>query len=178
MYYENDVSAQKESTCKGSRLQSKDEHQRRKKGSRCKKVKRKKSFNSLTYHKTALSVVFLLQEKMKYSESLRKNEDFKKVYKEGRSGAVRVLVLYVKKNELGINRLGISVSKKVGNSVVRHRLKRLIREAYRRNEEYFHSYHESEDLVFIARTSAKDCTYYMIESAIRELAGKVRIQKG
>jgi len=114
---------------------------------------------------------------MKYSESLRKNEDFKKVYKEGRSGASRFLVLYVKKNDLGINRLGISVSKKVGNSVVRHRLKRLIKEAYRLNEEYFHNYHRSEDVVFIARTSAKDCTYKMIESAICELAPRIQIRE-
>ena len=115
---------------------------------------------------------------MKYSESLRKNEDFKKVYKEGRSKAARFLVLYVKKNDLGINRLGISVSKKVGNSVVRHRLKRLIKEAYRLNEEYFHQYHQSTDLVFIARTNAKDCTYFVIESAIRELASRLKVRQG
>jgi ribonuclease P protein component len=115
---------------------------------------------------------------MKYSESLKKNEDFKKVYKEGRSKASGILVLYVKKNELGINRLGISVSKKVGNSVVRHRIKRLIKEAYRLNEEYFHSFHESKDIVFIARTNAKDCTYNKIESAICKLAAAKELQKG
>ena len=65
---------------------------------------------------------------MKYSESLKKNRDFQLVYKQGTSFANRFLVMYVKKNQLGRNRIGISVSKKVGNSVVRHHLARLIRE--------------------------------------------------
>ena len=110
---------------------------------------------------------------MKYSESLKKNEDFKKIYKEGRFVADRILVLYVKENELGINRLGISVSKKVGNSVIRHRIKRLIKEAYRKNEETICTFHRGKDIVFIARAGAKDCTYNKIESAICRLAEKI-----
>lgn len=109
---------------------------------------------------------------MKYSESLKKNEDFKKVYNRGKSIANRYLVLYVKENDLGRNRVGISVSKKVGNSVVRHRITRLIREGYRLQEEYFHI---GYDLVFIARVNAKDCTYFEIESAIYHLAKKHHI---
>ena len=123
-------------------------------------------------------MVFLLLSNMKYSESLKKNEDFKKVYKEGRSAANKILIMYVKKNDLGINRLGISVSRKNGNSVTRHRLKRLIKEAYRLNEEYFHSFHEGKDIVVIVRANAKDCTYKMIESAICSLAGAKELQKG
>ena len=114
---------------------------------------------------------------MKYSESLKKNDDFKKVYNEGRSVADRYFVLYVKKNELGINRLGISVSKKVGNSVVRHRIKRLVKEAYRKNEEYFHSCFEGSDIVFIARAGSKDRAYFTIESAICHLAERI-VRKG
>ena len=68
---------------------------------------------------------------MKFSESLKKNNDFQIVYKSGRSYANKYLVMYVKENGLDKNRLGISVSKKVGNSVVRHHLTRLIRESYR-----------------------------------------------
>ena len=65
---------------------------------------------------------------MKYSESLKKNKDFQLVYKCGKSYANKYLVMYIKENNTGKNRLGISVSKKVGNSIVRHRLTRLIRE--------------------------------------------------
>ena len=68
---------------------------------------------------------------MKYSESLKKNRDFQNVYKKGKSYANRYLVMYVLENDTDRNRLGISVSKKVGNSVSRNRIKRLIKEKYR-----------------------------------------------
>ena len=74
---------------------------------------------------------------MKFSESLKKNKDFQIVYRTGNSLANRSLVMYKKENGLGKNRLGISVSKKVGNSVVRHHLTRLVRESYRLQEEHF-----------------------------------------
>ena len=61
---------------------------------------------------------------MKFSESLKRNSDFQRVYREGKSYANRYLVLYVLQNQTERNRLGISVSKKVGNSVVRHRMAR------------------------------------------------------
>ena len=76
---------------------------------------------------------------MKFSESLKKNDQFREVYKRGKSLANKYLVIYVLENNLEINRLGISVSKKVGNSVVRHHLARLIRESYRLHEDMFNS---------------------------------------
>ena len=76
-------------------------------------------------------------DSMQRSESLKKNQDFQKVYRNGTSKGNRYLVMYVLKNQYMKNRLGISVSKKVGNSVVRHRLTRLIRESYRLNEAEF-----------------------------------------
>ena len=71
---------------------------------------------------------------MQFTQSLRSNRDFQKVFKSGRSYANKYLVMYVSKNQLSENRLGISVSKKVGNSVVRHRVKRFIKESYRLHE--------------------------------------------
>ena len=68
---------------------------------------------------------------MKYSESLKKNKDFQLVYKQGTSYANKYLVMYVKENHLEKNRIGISVSKKVGNSVKRNRARRLMKESYR-----------------------------------------------
>ena len=76
---------------------------------------------------------------MHFSESLKKNRDFRTVYRDGRSYANRLLVMYTLKNDSDRNRLGISVSKKVGNSVVRHHITRLVRESYRLHEEMFHS---------------------------------------
>ena len=59
---------------------------------------------------------------MKRFHSIKKNRDFQTVYREGRSCANRYLIMYVKKAEADDIRIGISVSKKVGNSVVRHRM--------------------------------------------------------
>ena len=103
---------------------------------------------------------------MKFSESLKKNIDFQTVYRIGNSNANKYLVMYVMKNNLGKNRLGISVSKKVGNSIVRHRLTRLIRESYRLQEEKFPC---GLDIVIIARASAKVKSYKEIESALLHL---------
>ena len=103
---------------------------------------------------------------MKFSESLKKNKDFQTVYRQGKSYANKYRVLYVIENKTKRNRIGISVSKKVGNSVVRHHLTRLIRESYRLQEECFQS---GYDLVVIARQSAKDITYKEMESALIHL---------
>ena len=104
---------------------------------------------------------------MKYSESLKKNRDFQQVYKRGTSKANRYLVMYVLPNQHMMNRLGISVSKKVGNSVVRHRITRLVRESYRLHENIFNS---GLDIVVIARNSASLVSYMEIESALLHLA--------
>ena len=109
---------------------------------------------------------------MKFSASLKKNHDFQNVYKNGKSMANRFLIMYVLPNDLDKNRIGISVSKKVGNSVVRHHLTRLIRESYRLHEEMFHS---SWDIVIVARTTAKDISYKEMESAIMHLANLQKI---
>ena len=75
--------------------------------------------------------------------------------------------MYLLNNDKEESRLGISVSKKVGNSVVRHRVTRLIREAYRLNKEKFLN---GYDIVVIARSSANGKTYQEIESALLHLA--------
>ena len=103
---------------------------------------------------------------MKFSESLKKNRDFQYVYKNGKSYANKYLVMYIIPNEQNKNRVGISVSKKVGNSVVRHHLTRLIRESYRLSEEHFRC---GYDIVVIARTSANDKNYHDVESALIHL---------
>lgn len=104
---------------------------------------------------------------MYFSESLKKNKDFTVVYSNGKSYANKYLVMYVYKNYSNINRLGISVSKKIGNSVVRHRVTRLIRESYRLEEAYFK---KGIDIVVIARAGAKGKSYAEIKSALLHLA--------
>ena len=111
---------------------------------------------------------------MRFSESLKKNRDFQTVYNKGKSFANSYLVMYVADNGLGKNRLGISVSKKVGNSIVRHRLTRLVRESYRLSEEHFRS---GIDIIVIARTGARGKDYHEIESALIHLGRLHKICK-
>lgn len=103
---------------------------------------------------------------MNFSDSLKKNYDFKNVYKKGKSYANKYLVMYVLENDIEKNRLGISVSKKVGNSVVRHRVTRLVRESYRLHENIFNS---GLDIVVVARNNASSASYADIESALLHL---------
>ena len=104
---------------------------------------------------------------MKYTVSLKKNYDFRTVYRKGKSLANRHLVVYKYANNLDTNRVGISVSKKVGNSVVRSRVTRLIRESYRLNEEHIDT--AGWDFVVIARTTAKGTSYDDISHSLVSL---------
>ena len=87
---------------------------------------------------------------------VRKNSEFRIVYRRGKSFANDLLVLYIFKNKKNVsnnneiyNKIGISVSKKVGNSVVRSRSKRLIYENYRLKEQYLI---KGYDFIFVARS--------------------------
>lgn len=106
--------------------------------------------------------------KFKDFETLGKNSDFRKVYNKKKSFANRLLVMYILENGTDTIRLGVSVSKKVGNSIVRHRLARLIREAFRLNS---HKVKRGLDIVVIARDSLRDKSYKETESALLHLLG-------
>ena len=111
---------------------------------------------------------------MQFSESLKKNHQFQVVFRNGKSYANKYLVMYVMENGLSGNRIGISVSKKVGNSVVRHRVTRLVRESYRLHESIFNS---GLDMVIVARQSAAAIGYQEVESALLHLAKLHQILK-
>lgn len=81
-------------------------------------------------------------------KSLRKNWEFQAVYRNGKSKANRCFVMIIKKNDASSNRIGISVSKKVGNSIVRHRVTRVIREVMRLHWKEIKS---GYDIVIVAR---------------------------
>ncbi len=104
--------------------------------------------------------------------SLKNYQQFDYVYKNGKSFANRYLVMYIIKNDLPYNRLGISVSKKIGNSVVRHRITRLVREAYRITGGMFNS---GLDIVVVARIGVRGRNYFDVRDALLHLAGLHRI---
>lgn len=102
-------------------------------------------------------------QKMKKTVSLKENHEFRRLYHRGVSTAGRHLVLYCRRNKLGYNRLGLTVSAKLAGAVQRNRIKRLFREAYRLNEDKFA---DGIDLVLVARVRAVGATYQEIEKSL------------
>lgn len=105
---------------------------------------------------------------MKRFHSIKKNSDFQIVYKNGKSYANKLLIMYVYRTENPDTRIGISVSKKVGNSVVRHHVTRLVREIFRLHKDKIDT---GLDIVVVVRPAAKESDYRKLESAFRHLCG-------
>ena len=103
---------------------------------------------------------------MKRFPSIKKNSDFQNIYRNGKSYANRLLVMYVMRNGEESNQLGISVSKKVGNSVVRSRVKRLMRESYRLMAGQVQP---RTLLVFIARPSMAGSSFAQVQASMKKL---------
>ena len=105
---------------------------------------------------------------MRRFPSIKKNSDFQRIYRDGKSYANRLLVMYVERAGGVENKIGISVSKKVGNSVVRHHIARLMREIFRLHRD------ETDlglDIVVVARQAAKEADFKKLESAYMHLCG-------
>ena len=111
---------------------------------------------------------------MKSINSLKNSSEYAEVYNHKESLANKYLVMYILEKDQMYSRIGISVSKKVGNSVVRHRIKRLIKESYRLNIDKIAS---GYDIIVIARYSAKGKTFSEIESALLHLCQRFNIVK-
>ena len=108
---------------------------------------------------------------MKFSSSLKLNHIFQRLYRTS-GQANGYLVLYARKNRTNTNRVGITVSKKLGHAVVRNRVRRRIREIYRLNEEKFQP---GWDIVIVARTKAVGADLQKLTGAYLHLADKAGI---
>ena len=106
--------------------------------------------------------------------SLNVNSDFRRVYHRGKSCAKPALVVYSMKNRVGICRVGITVSKKIGNAVERNRSRRIIRAAF----QSVMSRYELEgtyDFVLVARTKTKFLKTGDVEKALTECLKQVGV---
>lgn len=109
---------------------------------------------------------------MKVSRPLKQNSDFRRLYARGKSAAGPYMVLYCGKNRLGLNRLGITASKKLGGAVKRNRIRRRVREVYRLSE---HLLRPGVDLVIVARFRALDGNFSKMSESFLSLAGGLGI---
>lgn len=104
--------------------------------------------------------------------SLKKTKEFKEVYDNKQSHADENIVMYIRKNEMESNRLGISVSKKVGNSVVRHLLCRRAREIFRLTNRYVT---KGIDVVIVFRKGADEVSFETLKNSFLKLYKKHKI---
>lgn len=103
--------------------------------------------------------------------SLKKNSDFRSVYRSGTSAANRYLVLYKLPNRGLDSRFGFSISKKVGKAVCRNRLRRILKEICRLNLDRFP---EGHDYVFIVRQTSADQQYHQMEKHVWHVLGRLK----
>ena len=99
---------------------------------------------------------------------LRKDSDFKNIYRKGKSLATKTLVFYFIKNDLGYTRVGYSISKKVGKAVIRNRIRRLIKE----NLKDIPDLKDGYDIIFIGRIPSSESNYKEIGKSVRYLFRK------
>ena len=111
---------------------------------------------------------------MKKTVSLMENHLFRRAYSRGRTAADSRLALYLRRNGRKTNRLGLTVSTKLGHAVVRNRVRRRLREIYRLHEDELVS---GVDLVVVARVRAADSDYHQLERSFLKLADKLSLLK-
>ena len=110
-------------------------------------------------------------DSMKFSSSLKLNHNFQRLY-HTKGVADGNIVLYARRNRTESNRVGITVSKKLGKAHIRNRTRRRLREVYRLNEEIFQP---GWDIVMVARTKAVDASFDSLIKSVLTLAGKAGI---
>lgn len=98
-------------------------------------------------------------------ESVKENVNFRRAYHQGRSAVTKEMVIYWRKNRLDKIRLGLTVSKKLGNSPQRNRIRRILREGVRKNMALLPQGH---DIIIVARSRCLRCKSTDIERIIRE----------
>ena len=106
---------------------------------------------------------------MQFSKSLKLNHLFRRLYQKGKSAANKYLVIYCRRNGSQENRIGYTVSSKLGHAVVRNRVRRRLREIYRLHESQFRP---GWDLVVVARSRAVEAPFGKLTESFMSLAKK------
>ncbi len=111
---------------------------------------------------------------MKKTTTVKENYEFRRIYAKGRSGVSPYLVVYVRPNRRGHNRLGVTVSTKLGHAVVRNRVRRRLREIFRLNQDKLT---QGYDMIVVARTRAVHAEYRELDRAFLRTCGKLGLME-
>ena len=106
--------------------------------------------------------------------TIKQNGDFHRIYAKGKSAVSPCVVVYCRKNRLGTNRTGFTVSKKIGKAVVRNRIRRRLREIVRLNNVRLE---QGYDLILVARTRAVEADYRRLEGDFLSCCGRLHLLK-
>ena len=109
---------------------------------------------------------------MKFTDTLKLNYEFHRLYSKGKSAVTPCLVVYTRHTNQKRNRIGFTVSTKLGHAVVRNRVRRRLREIYRLHEAEFVP---GTELVVVARARAVSATYQQLERAMLSACGKLGV---
>jgi len=109
---------------------------------------------------------------MEFTDSLKKNYEFRRLYHKGKSVATPYVVVYMKRTGRSTNQLGITVSNKIGKAVVRNKVRRRLREIYRLHEGEFR---RGYDLVFVARGRSVGASYAQLEAAVLKACRQLKL---
>lgn len=112
------------------------------------------------------------EQGVKVSCTLKKNSDFRRLYSKGKSAVNPYMVVYCRRSGTGQNRVGYTVSVKLGHAVVRNRVRRRLREIYRLN---LPALKPGWDVVIVARSRAVDAPYAKLDSAFLSACGKLSL---
>ena len=109
---------------------------------------------------------------MHYTTTLKKNNEFRRLYAKGRSAVTPTLVVYARRNRSGENRVGFTVTVKLGHAVVRNRVRRRLREIYRLHEE---ALRRGMDIVVVARSRSTEVSYQRLERDFLSACAKLSL---
>ena len=109
---------------------------------------------------------------MKRAVTLKENHEFRRLYQKGASAVSGCMVVYCRKNKLGHNRLGITVSVKLGHAVVRNRARRRLREVYRLNGG---ALKQGYDIILVARTRTVKASWQELNDTFMKLCRKLEL---
>ena len=107
--------------------------------------------------------------------TLKKNSDFRRLYAKGKSAVNPYMAVYCRKNGRGVNRVGYTVSVKLGHAVVRNRVRRRLREIYRLNSPALSS---GWDIVVVARSRCVGADYRKMDAAFLSACEKLSLTRG